>query len=128
MAVVTPSQDWMTGIAQAVYDAGATGHRVRTPVDPFESPHAWRDIFRRQVTTGFIQPATRYSDPNLRTPDEIRQAGELADGIADLIEAHLGPVRGSGDVTGPHAGDLAWRNLLLITSDWATILHVGIRD
>ncbi len=75
-----------------------------------------------------MQPAYRYSDPNLRTPVEIRPAGELADGVADLIEAHLGPVQGSGDVGGPHAGDMGWRNLLLVTSNWATILHFGIGD
>ncbi|MFD9304097.1 hypothetical protein ACFWCB_15840 [Streptomyces sp. NPDC060048] len=80
------------------------------------------------MTEGFMQPATRYSDPNLRTPVEIRQAGELADGVADLIEAHLGPVRSSGDVSGPHAGDMGWRNLLLVTADRSTILHCGISD
>ncbi|MFG2985596.1 hypothetical protein ACGFYQ_30805 [Streptomyces sp. NPDC048258] len=128
LAGMTPGHDWMKGLAQAVYDAGASGHQVRTSVDPFESPQAWRDIFRRQVTEGFMQPAQRYSDPNLRTPVEIRQAGELADGVVDLIEAHLGPVRSSGDVSGPHAGDIGWRNLLLVTSDWATILHFGICD
>ncbi|NXY96108.1 hypothetical protein HYE82_17295 [Streptomyces sp. BR123] len=127
-AWTTSGHDWMKGLAQAVYDAGASGHQVRTSVAPFESPQAWRDIFRRQVTEGFMQPAHRYSDPNLRTPVEIRQAGELADGIADLIEAHLGPVRSSGDVGGPHTGDIGWRNLLLVTGNWATILHFGICD
>lgn len=128
VAGMTPGHDWMKGLAQAVYDAGASGHQVRTSVDPFESPQAWRDILRRQVTEGFMQPAQRHSDPNLRTPVEIRKAGELADGIADLIEARLGPVRSSGDVGGPHAGDIGGRNLLLVTSDWATILHFGICD
>ncbi|MER7579650.1 hypothetical protein [Kitasatospora sp. NPDC097691] len=99
-----------------------------TPVDPFESPRAWRDVLRRQVTEGYMQPAQRYSDSNLRTPAEIRQAGELAAGIADLIEAHLGPVLISGDVSGPHTGYIWWRNLLLVSRDWATILHLGICD
>ncbi|MGW6912896.1 hypothetical protein ACWGB8_03580 [Kitasatospora sp. NPDC054939] len=123
----TVGHDWMTGLAQAVYDAGASGHRVRTPVDPFESPQAWRDVLRRQVTDGSMQPANRWPDADLRTPGEIRQAGELADGVADLIEAHLGPVRTSGDVDGP-PGYVWWRNLLLVTSDWATILHLEISD
>ncbi|MFJ7067776.1 hypothetical protein [Streptomyces sp. NPDC101115] len=120
--------DWMKGLAQAVCDAAAGGHQVSASVDPFESPGAWRDVLRRQVTEGFMQPAYRYSDPNLRPSAEIRQARELADGVADLIEAHLGPVRVSGDVDGPHMGDMWWRNLLLVTRDWATILHFGICD
>lgn len=128
VAGTAPGHDRMTTLAQAVYDAGASGHRLRTPVALFEPPQAWRDVLRRQVTEGFMQPAHRYSDPGLRTPAGIRHAGELADGVADLIEAHLGPVRSSGDVGGPHAGDIGWRNLLLVTSDWATILHLGICD
>ncbi|MFB7462979.1 hypothetical protein ACFCZ1_05630 [Streptomyces sp. NPDC056224] len=128
VAGTTPGHDWMKDLAQAVYDAGASGHQ--TSVDPFESPQAWRDIFRRQVTDGFMQPANRWPDANLRTPAEIRQAGELADGIADLIEAHLGPVRSSGDVDGPRMGmgmGAIWsRNLLLVTSDWATVLFLGV--
>ncbi|MFB6841047.1 hypothetical protein [Streptomyces sp. NPDC056361] len=127
-AGTTRGHDRMTALAQAVYDAGASGHQLRTPVDPFEPPQAWRDILRRQVTDGFMQPTHRYADPSLRTPAQIRRAGELAHGVADLIEAHLGPVRHSGDVGGPHTGDIGWRNLLLVTSDWATILHLGICD
>ncbi|MFD0367531.1 hypothetical protein [Streptomyces sp. NPDC059071] len=120
--------DWMTGLAQAVYDAGASGHQVSTPVDPFEAPQAWRNMLRRQVTEGFMQPAHRFAGPTLRTPAEVRQAGALAGAIADLLEAYLGPVRSSGDVSGPHAGALWWRNSLLVTRDWATILHLGICD
>ncbi|MEU3690596.1 hypothetical protein [Streptomyces narbonensis] len=128
VAGTAPGRDRMRDLAQAVYDAGVSGHRVRASVDPFASPRAWRDILRRQVTEGFMQPARRYADPRLRTPAEIRRTGELADGVADVIEAHLGPVRSSGDVGGPHAGDIGWRNLLLVTRDWATILHCGIQD
>ncbi|MEV6209373.1 hypothetical protein [Kitasatospora sp. NPDC051914] len=128
VAGTTPGHDWMKGLSQAVYDAGASGHRVGTSVVPFGSPRAWRDILRREVTDGIMQPAKRWPDADLRTPAEIRQAGELADGIADLIEAHLGPVRISGNVDGPHTGYIWWRNLLLVTSDWATILHLGIFD
>ncbi|MFE6868155.1 hypothetical protein ACFVFS_16520 [Kitasatospora sp. NPDC057692] len=128
VAGTRPGHDRMRSLAQAVYDAGTSGHRVGTPVVPFESPRAWRDILRRQVTEGCLQPAHRYADPDLRTPVEIRRAGELADGVADLVEAHLGPVRSSADVDGPHAGELWWRNLLLVTGDWATILHLGIGD
>ncbi|MFJ6756154.1 MULTISPECIES: hypothetical protein [unclassified Streptomyces] len=128
VAGTTPGHDWMKGLAQSVYDAGVSGHQVSAPVDPFESPRAWRDILRLQVTDGFMQPANRWPDANLRTPVEIRQAGELADGVADLIEAHLGPVRACGDVGAPYTGDIWWRSLLLVTSDWATILHLGICD
>lgn len=118
---------WMTGLAQAVYDAGASGHQVGTAVHPFESPHAWRDILRREVTDGHMQPVKKWPDANLRTLVEIRHAGELADGVADLIEAHLGPVRACADVYGP-TGYIWWRDLLLVTSDWATILHLEICD
>ncbi|MEU9133067.1 hypothetical protein AB0D08_34045 [Kitasatospora sp. NPDC048540] len=128
VAGTTPGHDWMKDLAQAVYDAGATGYRLGASVDPFESPQAWRDVLRREVTAGVMQPVHRYADPDLRTPGEIRQAGELADGVADLLEDHLGPVRCSGDVGGPHAGDIWWRNMLLVTSDWATVLHLGICD
>ncbi|MCX5015155.1 hypothetical protein OG765_29980 [Streptomyces sp. NBC_00555] len=126
VAGMTPGHDWMKDLAQAVYDAGASGHQ--TSVAPFESPQAWRDILRRQVTDGFMQPANRWPHANLRTPAEIRLTGELADGIADLIEAHLGPVRSSGDVDGPRTGMGAiWsRSLLLVTSDWATVLFLGV--
>lgn len=128
VAGMTPGHDWMKRLAQTVYDAGPSGYQVATSVDPFESPQAWRDILRREVTDGYMQSASRWPDANLRTPDEIRQAGELADGIADLIEAHLGPVRSSGDVDGPRMGMGAiWsRNLLLVTSDWATVLFLGV--
>ncbi|MFE2164062.1 hypothetical protein ACFXB3_03185 [Streptomyces sp. NPDC059447] len=130
VAGTTPGHDWMKGLAQAVYNAGASGHQVGTSVVPFESPRGWRDVLRREVTDGFMQPANRWPDANVRNPEEIRQAGELADGIADLIEAHLGPVRSSGDVDGPRMGMGAiWsRNLLLVTSDWATILFLGVDD
>ncbi|WP_441250176.1 hypothetical protein [Kitasatospora sp. McL0602] len=82
------------------------------------------------MTDGIMQPAKRWPDANLRTPAEIRQAGELA----DLIEAHLGPVRSSGDVDGPRVGmgmgmGTVWsRSLLLVTSDWATVLFLGLDD
>ncbi|MGO4633079.1 hypothetical protein AB4225_19400 [Streptomyces sp. 2RAF24] len=130
VAGISPGHDWLKGLAQAVYDAGASGHQVGTSVVPFESPRAWRDILRREVTDGFMQPANRWPDTSLRNPVEIRRAGELADGIADLIEAHLGPVRTSGDVDGPRIGmGTIWsRQLLLVTSDWATILFLGIDD
>ncbi|MFE5912109.1 hypothetical protein ACFQ6B_23910 [Streptomyces wedmorensis] len=128
VAGTTPGHDGMRRLAQAVYDAGVGGHQMDGPVAAFESPQAWRDILRRQVTDGFMQPANRHSDPGLRTPAEIRQAGELADGVADLIEAHLGPVLSCGDVGGPHAGDMWWCNLLLVTGDWATILRLGVAD
>ncbi|MFE7581517.1 hypothetical protein ACFU5Y_08125 [Streptomyces gardneri] len=128
VAGMTPGHDRMKRLAQAVYDAGVSGHRIGTPVDPFESPQAWRRILRHQVTDGGMQPANRYADPDLRRPAEIRKAGELADGIADLIEAHLGIVRSSGDVSGPHTGDIWSRNVLLVTSDWATILYLGFSD
>ncbi|MFD8410938.1 hypothetical protein ACFV2Q_04095 [Streptomyces sp. NPDC059650] len=132
VAGMTPGHEWMKGLAQAVYDAGPSGYQVATSVDPFESPQAWRDVLRREVTDGFMQPANRWPDANLRAPVDIRRAGELADGIADLIEAHLGPVRSSGDVDGPCMGmgtGCIWsRNLLLVTGDWATILHLGIDD
>ncbi|MEU2632076.1 hypothetical protein [Kitasatospora sp. NPDC007106] len=123
-----PGPDRMGRLAQAVYDAGPSGYRVGTPVEPFESPQAWREVLRRQVTDGFMQPSRRYSDPGLRTPAQIRRTGELADGVCDLIEAHLGPVRCSGDVDGPHTGSIQWRNLLLVTDDWATVMAFGIDD
>ncbi|WP_230210323.1 hypothetical protein [Streptomyces kaniharaensis] len=127
VAGTTPGHDSMKGLAQAVYDAGASGHQVGS-VALFESPQAWRDVFRRQVTEGIMSPAARHSGPTLASPADIRRAGELADGVADLIEAHLGPIRSCGDVDGPHTGYIWWRNLLLVTSDWATILHFGICD
>ncbi|MEV7525952.1 hypothetical protein [Streptomyces sp. NPDC091371] len=127
VAGTSPGHDWMKGLAQAVYDAGASGHQIGTEVHPFESPHAWRDVLRREVTDGYMQPAKKWPDANLRTPVEIRQAGELADGVADLIEAHLGPVRACADVYGP-TRYIWWRDLLLVTSDWATILHLEISD
>lgn len=127
---MTPGTDRMQGLAQAVYDAGGwgSGYQVGTPILPLASPRAWRDILHRQVTKGFMQPPKREFAPNPRTPDEIRQAGELADGLADLVEAHLGPVRSCGDVGGPHSSYIWWRNLLLVTDSWATILHLAISD
>ncbi|MEU5217263.1 hypothetical protein AB0G79_13830 [Streptomyces sp. NPDC020807] len=119
---------WLTGVAQAVYDAGAGAHLVRTAVRPYGSPGAWREVLRREVAEGFMQPTSRYASAEAPSADLIRSAGELAEGIADLVEAHLGPVRIAADVDGPHAGDLAWRNVLLVTDGWATILHLGIRD
>ncbi|GAA4881152.1 hypothetical protein GCM10023235_71760 [Kitasatospora terrestris] len=119
--------DSVKGLAQAVFDAGPSGHRVGS-VALFESPRAWRDVFRRQVTEGIMSPAARHSGPGPASPADIRRAGELADGVADLIGAHLGPVLSSGDVDGPHTGYIWWRNLLLVTGDWATVLHFGICD
>lgn len=75
-----------------------------------------------------MQPPKTEFVPNPRTPDEIRQAGELADGLADLVAAHLGPVRSCGDVGGPHSYCIWWRNLLLVTDSWVTILHLAISD
>ncbi|MET8542146.1 hypothetical protein ABZW03_16030 [Kitasatospora sp. NPDC004799] len=128
VAGTAPGRGWMRSLAQAVYDAGSTGYRVGTRVEPFESPGAWRDILRRQVTEGYMQPTRKWANPSLRTPDEIRRTGELADGVADLIEAHLGPVLSSGDVDGPHLGEMWGRHLLLVSSEWATILYFGIHD
>ncbi|MEU1286760.1 hypothetical protein [Kitasatospora sp. NPDC005856] len=129
VAGVTPGHDRMKDLAQAVCHPGASGHQVGPSVVPFESPGAWRDIFRRQVIDGFMHSAPRSSDPDVRTPAEIRGAGELADSVADLIEAHLGPVRSAGDVSGPYLVDDIWcRNLLLVTDNWATILHLGFSD
>ncbi|MFJ3792661.1 hypothetical protein [Kitasatospora sp. NPDC090091] len=126
----TPDHDRMQGLAQAVFDAGGwgSGYQVGGPIRPFPSPRAWRDILRRQVTEGSMQPAAKWPAANLRTPDEIRRAGELADGVADLIEAHLGPVRSCGDVGDPHLCYVWWRNLLLVSDSWATILHLAISD
>nr|BFD90320.1 hypothetical protein KitaXyl93_16800 [Kitasatospora sp. Xyl93] len=116
--------DRMRDLAQAVY--AGSGHQAF--VGPLVSPRAWRGVFRGAVTRGFMQPAVRYSDPDLRTPAGIRRAGEVADGIADLIEAHLGPVRCSGDVSDPRRGCVGRCNMLLVTDDRATILHLGIYD
>lgn len=128
VAGTAPGGDWMRGLARAVYDAGAGGHPVTIRVEPFESARAWRDILHREVTDGFMQPANRYVDPTPRSPAAVRRAGELADGVADLVEAHLGPVLSCGDVSGPGTGDMRWRDLLLVTRDWATVLHLGICD
>ncbi|MGW6689952.1 hypothetical protein [Streptomyces sp. NPDC054961] len=130
VAGTTAGHDWMKRLAQAVYDVGPSGYQVATSVAPFESPRAWRDILRRQVTEGIMRPSKRWPGAVLRTPAEIRQTGELADDIADLIEAHLGPVRSCGDVDGPRMGMGAiWsRNLLLVTSGWATVLNLGLDD
>ncbi|MEU6236377.1 hypothetical protein [Kitasatospora sp. NPDC047058] len=125
---MTSGHDWMNGVAQALDDATGGRHQVGTPVVPLESPQAWRDVLRGQVTAGIMQPACRYADPDLRTPAEIRRAGELADGIADLIEAHLGPVRASGDVGYLNRSYIWWRNVLLVTDEWATILHLALAD
>ncbi|MFD4658618.1 hypothetical protein ACFWP2_23660 [Kitasatospora sp. NPDC058444] len=128
----TAGRDRMQVLAQAVFDAGGwgSGYQVGGPVRPFASPRAWRDIFRGQVTEGYMRPARRYGHtaPDRHAPDDIRRAGELADGIADLVEAHLGPVRGCGDVGGPHTSYIWWRNLLLVTDDWATVLHLAVSD
>ncbi|MFD8595035.1 hypothetical protein ACFV1L_08545 [Kitasatospora sp. NPDC059646] len=130
VARIAPGDDRMRGLAQAVYDAGASGHRVGTPVVPFESPRGWRDVLRREVTDGFLQPATRWPDTHPRNPVEIRHAAELADGIADLVEAHLGPVRSSADVDAPRTGmgAVRSRHLLLVTDDWAAVLSLGLDD
>ncbi|MFB6893029.1 hypothetical protein ACFCX4_27380 [Kitasatospora sp. NPDC056327] len=120
----------MRELAQAVHDAGgrSRGYRVTAPVHPFVPPRAWRDVLRREVTEGFLQPATRYPTASARTAEEIRRAGELSDGAAGLIEAHLGPVRIAGDVGGPHLDRIRWRNLLLVSEAWATILHLSVSD
>ncbi|MFF7994946.1 hypothetical protein ACFZDG_34885 [Kitasatospora xanthocidica] len=121
-------RDGLRAIAQAVYDAVPGGCRQPVPVRPFERAGAWRDVLRHEVTEGFMQPARRFGSavPALRTPEEIRRAGELADGVADLIEAYLGPVRSSGAVPGPHTGEIWSRNLLLVSDGWATILYLGV--
>ncbi|MEV6972009.1 hypothetical protein [Kitasatospora sp. NPDC093806] len=116
VAGVAPGPDRLANLAQAVYDAGPTGHRVGWPVRPFEPRRTWREILHRQVTA------------RLTEPDQVRLAGELTEGIADLIEAHLGPVRSFCDVSDPRSGYIWWRNLLLVTDDWATILHFGVCD
>ncbi|MFG3039351.1 hypothetical protein ACGFYZ_20900 [Streptomyces sp. NPDC048330] len=128
VAGTPPGPDRMKDLAQAVFDEGISGVRLSAPVDPFESPRAWREILHRQVTKEFMQPVTRFADPHLRTPVEIRRTGELATALADVIEAHLGPVRSCGEAGGPSTGDFWWRNLLLVTDDWATVLHLGISD
>ncbi|MGW4897731.1 hypothetical protein ACWEQL_36625 [Kitasatospora sp. NPDC004240] len=127
---VAPGDDRMRGLAQAVFDAGGwgSGFQVGASVRPLASSRAWRDILRRQVTEGIMQPACRYPAVDPRTPEEIRRAGELADGLADLIEAHLGPVRSCGDVGGPHFSYIWWRNLVLVSDSWATVLHLAISD
>ncbi|MEU1285796.1 hypothetical protein [Kitasatospora sp. NPDC005856] len=55
----TPGRDRMQVLAQAVFDAGGwgSGYQVKAPVGLFASPRAWRDIFRHQVTEGYMQPA-----------------------------------------------------------------------
>ncbi|MFJ9447393.1 hypothetical protein ACIRRH_36940 [Kitasatospora sp. NPDC101235] len=130
VAGTTLGHDRLQSLAQAVYDAGGwgSGYQVGTPIRPFPSPRAWRDILRREVTEGFMQPARRWPAADLRTPDEIRRADEVADGIADLVEAHLGPVRSCGDVGGLHPGYIWWCNLLLVSDSWATVLHLGVSD
>ncbi|MFJ8623165.1 hypothetical protein ACIRD3_09965 [Kitasatospora sp. NPDC093550] len=129
-AAAAPGRDRLRRIAQAVYDAGPGGCRTPAPVEPFETAGAWRDVLRHEVTEGFLQPARRFGStaPALRTPEQIRRAGELADGVADLIEAHLGPVRASAEVGGSHPGEIRWRDLLLVSGDRATVLHLGVAD
>jgi hypothetical protein len=70
----------------------------------------------------------------VRSPEKIRRAGELAGDVADLIGAYLGPVRAAAEVGavgseyGPYGLAMRWLDLLLVTSEWATILHLGIVD
>ncbi|GAB7188769.1 hypothetical protein ATKI12_8600 [Kitasatospora sp. Ki12] len=127
-AGAAPGQDGLREIAQAVYDAVPGGCRLALPVRPYEQADAWRDILRHDVTEGYMQPARRFGSavPPLRTPEEIRRTGEAADGLADLIEAHLGPVRSCGPVPGPYPKVIWWRRLLLVSDRRATILYLGI--
>ncbi|GAA3036816.1 hypothetical protein GCM10020229_55270 [Kitasatospora albolonga] len=107
--------------------AGQLGEAVG-PVRWFERPEEWREVFLGAVSKGFMQPVARYGDPGLRTPEELRRTGELAEGIADLIEAHLGPVRRCGDVGNARVGQIWWRSLLVVTEEWAGVLHLEVFD
>lgn len=122
-------------LAQAVLDAGIHRYRV-TSATRLPSPHDWRGILRREVTEGALWPRSRGrrgQRVNHRTLDQNRQAGELADRIADLIESHLGPVRAAAEldtehVQGPSLPGVWTRELLLITDEWATTLYLWISD
>jgi hypothetical protein len=135
VAAVPPGSDVIKRLAQAVLDAGIHQYRV-TSATRLRSPRDWRDILRREVTEGALWPRQRVRRgqvANHRTPDRNRQAAELADGIADLVESHLGPVRaaaelGTEHVQGPSLPGLWARELLLITDEWATTLHLWVSD
>ena len=88
------------------------------------------------MTEGALWPRSRGRRGrvlNHRTLDQNRQVGELADGIAGLIESHLGPVRAAAEldtehVQGPSLPGVWTRELLLITDEWATTLYLWVSD
>jgi hypothetical protein len=131
----------LSTMAQAVYDAGGGTYEPPsvievTSVTEIVSPRTWRSVLRREATEGFLMPHDSVTVPPraVRSPAEIRRAGELADAVADLIEAYLGPVRTAAEVDalgseyGPHGLAMQCRDLLLLTGGWATILHLAMTD
>jgi hypothetical protein len=52
--------------------------------------------------------------------------------LADLVEDRIGPVTAAAEVlhvnspTGPHSWNDWWRDLLLLSDRWATVLHLAI--
>ncbi|MER6548342.1 hypothetical protein [Streptomyces sp. NPDC001250] len=135
VAVVPRGRDAIERLAQAVLDAGIHRYRV-TSATRLPSPRDWRDILRRELPEGALWPRPRVQRGRVvdhRTPDQNRQVGELADGIADLIESHLGPVRaaaelGTEHVQGPSLPGVWTRELLLINDEWATTLYLWVSD
>ncbi|MFE7527298.1 hypothetical protein ACFU7Y_16475 [Kitasatospora sp. NPDC057542] len=114
-------------LVQAVLDAGHRQDRFISVLSALEPARSWREVVHRDATEGGLMPRYRIID---RTPDQIRQAGELADGIADLIESHLGRIRTAAEVVTSFASlGARWtRQLLLVSDEWATILHLWVGD
>ncbi|MFD0274024.1 hypothetical protein ACFVHB_08920 [Kitasatospora sp. NPDC127111] len=127
VGVAASGRDDLAKLAQAVLDAGCRKDRFLSVLSVVEPARSWREVLRRDATGGGLMPWYRTID---RTPERIRRAGELADGIADLIESHLGPVRTAAEVAVifEGLGALWTRQLLLVSDEWATILHLWAGD
>ncbi|TYC66557.1 hypothetical protein EH183_41940 [Streptomyces sp. CB01881] len=125
VAVAASGRDDIGKLAQAVLDAGYWRDQFASVLSVLEPARSWREVVHRAATESGLMPWYQFVE---RTPDQIRHAGELAYGIADLIESHLGPVRTAAEVAIilANPGALWTRQLLLVSDEWATVLHLRV--
>ncbi|SEG80744.1 hypothetical protein SAMN04489712_113144 [Thermomonospora echinospora] len=103
----------------------------------------WRDrlhqLVHAQIPTVRSWPPKDPPELEL-SADEIERVTALTDDLAEVLEAHLGPVRRAYELSS-HGGsyreippdmccshDIVWNDLLLVTKAWATLLHIGLSD